>query len=358
MTESWPSRDTGTRAAGSRSAGSEIAGSGTTGSLAVAVEAGLRGAGMASLAAGVRRLMAAYRSGEVPVAPVLASAHDAAAYAAYRMPATAAATGAAFREVRRALPGWSPRNVLDFGAGTGAASWAVADQLTEPVGLTLLEQSADAVRLGQAIAAESESVSLRTARWQPWRLSRGGDVPTGDLAVAAYVIGELTEEQQAVLVDLMADCAPVMLLVEPGTPAGYRRILAARARLLERGFMIAAPCPHQLSCPLAVAGDWCHFAARVQRSALHRQAKGAELSYEDEKFSYIGAVRPGGQSGTPDWPPGRIVRRPETRKNLVLLNLCCADGQRATVPIGKSKGEVYRRARKSSWGGRWDQPCG
>jgi ribosomal protein RSM22 (predicted rRNA methylase) len=327
-------------------------------SLTAAVQAGLRGAGMASLTAGVRRLMAAYRSGDVPATPVLASARDAAAYAAYRMPATAAATGAAFRELRRALRGWSPATVLDFGAGTGAASWAVAGQLTAPAALTLLEQSAEAVRLGQAIAAESDSASVRAARWQPWRLSRGDDVPSAGLAVAAYVLGELTEEQQAVLVDLTAGSAPVVLLVEPGTPAGHRRILAARARLLEHGFMIAAPCPHELGCPLAAAGDWCHFAARVQRSAVHRQAKGAELSYEDEKFSYVGAVLPGGQSGAPDWPPGRIVRRPQTRKNLVLLDLCCADGRSAVVPIGKSKGATYRQARKSSWGDRWDHPCG
>ncbi|MGO8957206.1 MAG: hypothetical protein ACLQFR_07545 [Streptosporangiaceae bacterium] len=52
------------------------------GSLAAAVQAGLPATGMASLPAGVQRLMAAYRSGEVPEAPVLASAREAAAYAA------------------------------------------------------------------------------------------------------------------------------------------------------------------------------------------------------------------------------------------------------------------------------------
>ena len=153
-----------------------------------------------------------------------------------------------------------------------------------------------------------------------------------------------------------AASAPVVLLVEPGTPAGHRRILAARDLLMAAGYAIAAPCPHQLGCPLAAAGDWCHFAVRVQRSALHRQAKGAELSYEDEKFSYVAAAAP--SAGRPDRPGGRVVRRPQQRKNLVILDLCLADGRSSQLLVGKSKGEAYRRARKISWGGRWADEVG
>ena len=326
------------------------------GSLTAAVQAGLQGAGLASLSAGVQRLMDAYRSGEVPAAPLLASARDAAAYAAYRMPATAAAAGAAFRQMRRGLPGWTPSTVLDFGAGTGGASWAVADQLTAATGLTLLEQSGDAIRLGRTILAQSASAALRGASWCQWRLSDEGKTPAplqpAGLAVAAYLLGELSERQQEQLVDLAAQTAPAVLLLEPGTPAGHRRILAARARLLAGGYSVVAPCPHQLACPLEVPGDWCHFAARLQRSATHRRVKGAELSYEDEKFSYVAAAR--ADVGVPDRPVGRVVRRPQLRKNLVVLDLCTDSGRAASLPVGKSKREAYRRARKASWGDRWD----
>jgi ribosomal protein RSM22 (predicted rRNA methylase) len=324
-------------------------------SLTAAVQAGLRGTGVASLSAGVQRLMDAYRSGAVPDSPVLASGRDAAAYAAYRMPATVAATAAAWAGLRLALPGWAPASVLDFGAGTGGASWAVAAGLGA-VTLTLLEQSADAIRLGQAILAEAESASLRAATWRSWRLD-GADSQDpapgrADLAVSAYVLGELSQPQQERLVGLAIQAAPVVLLVEPGTPAGHRRILAARDRLLAAGYAIAAPCPHQLGCPLAAAGDWCHFAARVQRSALHRQVKGADLAYEDEKFSYVAAAAP--SASRPNWPAGRVVRRPQQRKNLVTLDLCGADGRNAQLLVGKSKGEAYRRARKTAWGDRWE----
>jgi ribosomal protein RSM22 (predicted rRNA methylase) len=324
------------------------------------VQAALTGAGTGNIGASVQRLMAAYRAGQVPPAPVITSGIDAAAYAAYRMPATAAATAAALRQMRLSLPGWAPSSLIDFGAGTGGSAWAVASDLPGIQAITLLEQSPEAIRVGKAILAQSESDVLRSATWRLWRLgeSDGGPagVPAADLATACYVLGELTPAQQAALTSLAAAAAPAVVLVEPGTPAGHRRILAARARLLSSGYRLAAPCPHQRDCPLDVEGDWCHFGARLQRSAMHRQAKGAELAYEDEKFSYVAAIRtqaghPG--MGPPDLPDGRVVRRPQQRKGLVMLDLCRADGSSSRELVSKSKGESYRRARKTAWGDRW-----
>jgi ribosomal protein RSM22 (predicted rRNA methylase) len=332
-----------------------VTGSGA-GSLTAAVQAGLGGSGIPSLSAGVQRLMTAYRSGEVPDAPVMASRADAAAYAAYRMPATAAATAQALREMRRSLAGWAPGSLLDFGAGTGGAAWAVADQLPSVESMTLLEQSADAMRLGKAILAAAAVPSLRAAAWRAWRLELAGEppsavLPRADLATAAYVLGELAPAQQSALVALAMRAAPAVLLVEPGTPAGHRRVLAARAQLLAAGYVVAAPCPHQLGCPLDIEGDWCHFAARLQRSAVHRQVKGAELSYEDEKYSYVAAIR--SADAVMPAPLSRVVRRPQQRKGLVLLDLCRADGTVGRELVSKSKGESYRRARKIGWGEGW-----
>jgi ribosomal protein RSM22 (predicted rRNA methylase) len=261
---------------------------------------------------------------------------------------------------------------VDFGAGTGGAAWAVADELPSIESMTLLEQSADAIRLGKAILAAADVPVLRAATWHPWQLPAAGALPSAapapapaaqapaapapaaDLAIAAYVLGELTPAQQAALVALAARAAPAVLLVEPGTPAGHRRILAARTQLLAAGYVVAAPCPHQLDCPLAIEGDWCHFGARLQRSAVHRQAKGVELSYEDEKYSYVAAVRPDGLDGMAvTAPDGRIVRRPQQRKGLVTLSLCARDGTFRRDLVSKSKGEVYRQARKISWGDGW-----
>jgi ribosomal protein RSM22 (predicted rRNA methylase) len=325
------------------------------GALAAAIEIGLAGAGVPALTAGTQRLVAAYRSGENPARPLLATRTDVAAYAAYRMPATAAAAALALQQTRLSLPQWTPATLLDFGAGTGGMAWAAAVQLPSITAMTLLEQSTEAMRLGRSILGATELAVLRAASWRAWRLP-DGDTPSdrspglaADLATASYVLGELTQAQQAALVALAVRAAPAVMLVEPGTPAGHRRILAARGQLLAAGYLAAAPCPHELRCPLQVEGDWCHFGARLLRSGLHRQVKGAELGYEDEKFSYVAAVRPD-VLGQPSGPPARIVRRPQQRKGLVTLELCRKDGSAGRDLIGKSAGDTYRRARKAAWG--------
>ena len=343
-----------------------MSGSGTgladPGALAAAIKAGLAGAGVPALTAGMQRLMAAYRSGESPVSPVLATRADAAAYAAYRMPATVAAAALALQQTRLSLPAWTPATLLDFGAGTGSVAFAAAGQLPSVTAMTLLEQSAEAMRLGRSILAATQAPALRAATWRSWRLPAGEDRPdrgsglAADLATASYVLGELTPAQQAALVARAVRAAPAVVLVEPGTPAGHRSILAARRQLLAAGYLLAAPCPHELRCPLEAEGDWCHFGARLSRSGLHRQVKGVELGYEDEKFSYVAAVEPE-LIGQLDRPPGRIVRRPQQRKALVTLELCKRDGSAGSELIGKSAGETYRRARKSSWGEGFIPSC-
>jgi ribosomal protein RSM22 (predicted rRNA methylase) len=279
------------------------------------------------------------------------------------MPATAAAATLALQQTRVSLPDWKPATLLDIGAGTGSMAWAAAITLPSVTAITLLEQSAEAIRLGSSILGSATEPALRSATWHRWQLPREGapnlpgSLPAADLATACYVLGELTQAQQAVLVTLAAEAAPAVVLVEPGTPAGHRRILAAREQLLAAGYLLAAPCPHELRCPLAATGDWCHFGARLPRSGMHRQVKGADLGYEDEKFSYVAAIRAyraGGGVPPPNRPAGRIVRRPHQRKGLVTLELCERDGSARTELIGKSAAETYRRARKAPWGGRWD----
>jgi ribosomal protein RSM22 (predicted rRNA methylase) len=331
---------------------------GSPASLDAAVGAALGGAaGGRAIAPAVDRLMAVYRAGAPPTAPALSSDRDVAAYAVYRMPATAAAAAAALGQTRRSLPGWAPASVVDLGAGTGGTAWAVAGQLPTVTSLTLLEQAGAALAMGREVLARSGSEPLRRARWQQWQLP-GADrpaaapLPAADLVTAGYVLAELTSDQQTALVSLAAAAAPVVVLVEPGTPSGHRRVLTARDQLIRAGFTVVAPCPHQVRCPLDVPGDWCHFATRLQRSASHRRAKGAELSWEDEKFSFVAAAR----LPAVDLPGSRVIRRPRQRKGLVVLDLCVEDGTHQRQAVGKRYGPTYREARKLSWGDRWEAP--
>ena len=91
--------------------------------------------------------------------------------------------------------------------------------------------------------------------------------------------------------------------------------------------------------------DWCRFAARLERSKAHRQAKGASLGYEDEPYSYVVA------STSPRvGPNARIVKPPAKRVGHVVLDVCAAGGVRRVI-VAKSDGDRYRAARRAEWGG-------
>ncbi|MEW2291421.1 small ribosomal subunit Rsm22 family protein [Streptomyces sp. NPDC006743] len=298
-------------------------------------------------AGAVERLIANYRGSTPTDAPILRDRADVAAYAAYRMPATFEAVRAALTAFARTVPGWTPADHVDVGGGTGAATWAVAATWAGRRPVTVLDWAEPALALGREIAAAHPG--LRAARWQRARIGAALDLGTADLVTVSYVLGELTGQDRAAVVDAAARAAQTVVVVEPGTPDGYARVIEARDRLVAAGFRIAAPCPHSAACPIVPGTDWCHFSARVSRSSLHRQVKGGSLAYEDEKFGYVAATRLPG--ATP--APARVVRRPQIRKGQVLLDLCEPDEQLRRRTVTKRHGDLYKAARDTDWGDAW-----
>ncbi|MEU3630924.1 small ribosomal subunit Rsm22 family protein [Streptomyces fradiae] len=341
----------------------------------------------------VDRLIASYRGTTPTDAPVLRDRADVAAYAAYRMPATFEAVRSALAALRDAAPAWRPATHTDVGGGTGAASWAVAEAwgadepgtvepladepgTVEPLAdepgrdggradvaggeadrarqapqtprTTVLDWAEPALALGRELAAASGVPGLRAAQWRRARIGGALTLDPVDLVTVSYVLKELTEADRAALVGAAARAAQAVVIVEPGTPDGYERIIAARDLLIGAGLRIAAPCPHSAACPIEPGGDWCHFSARVSRSSLHRQVKGGSLAYEDEKFAYVAAVR------FPAEPAAaRVTRRPQIRKGQVLLDLCTeGDGLRRDT-VTKRHGGLYKEARDAQWGDAW-----
>ncbi|MFJ8195876.1 small ribosomal subunit Rsm22 family protein [Streptomyces sp. NPDC096152] len=297
-------------------------------------------------AGAVERLIANYRGSTPTDAPILRDRADVAAYAAYRMPATFEAVRAALAAFAAAAPGWRPAGHVDVGGGTGAATWAVSATWDGPRPVTVLDWAEPALALGREIAEANPA--LREARWQRARIGTALALDPTDLVTVSYVLGELTGDDRAAVVDAAAAAAQAVVVVEPGTPDGYARVIEARDRLLGAGFQVAAPCPHSAACPIVPGTDWCHFSARVSRSSLHRQVKGGSLPYEDEKFSYVAATR------FPVSPaPARVVRRPQIRKGQVLLDLCEADERLSRRTVTKRHGDLYKTARDTDWGDRW-----
>ena len=213
-----------------------------------------------------------------------------------------------------------------------------------------LAAALDAVPV-ERLAGRSAAPALRSAQWQPWRISPDAAVPAANLVTISYVLGELPPPTRAAIVARAAQSAAVVVVVEAGTPAGYQRIVDARDALIGHGLTVLAPCPHQRPCPLAGTRDWCHFAARVNRSPLHRRLKAATLGHEDEKYSYVAAVQGAGAPA-----PGRILRHPEFSKGLVSLQVCQERDGVAPVLVSKRQGDLYRQARDAQWGDAWPTP--
>jgi len=298
-------------------------------------------------AAAVDRLITHYRGTTPTHAPVLRDRSDVAAYAAYRMPATFEAVRSALAAFRAAAPDWAPATHTDIGGGTGAASWAVAGTW-EGARTTVLDWAEPALALGRELAQASGVPALRAAEWRRARIGADLELAPTDLVTVSYVLNELTPEVRSGLVDSAAAAARAVVIVEPGTPDGYARIIEARDRLIAAGLTVAAPCPHSDACPIEPGTDWCHFAARVSRSSLHRQVKGGSLPYEDEKFSYVVATR---FEVVP--VAARVTRRPQIRKGQVLLDLCTRDEALRRDTVTKRHGELYRAARDTTWGDAW-----
>lgn len=297
----------------------------------------------------VDRLIANYRGATPTNAPILRDRSDVAAYAAYRMPATFEAVRSALGALRAAAPGWVPMTHTDLGGGTGAATWAVAEAWQDKAPLTtVLDWAEPALALGRELAVASGVPALRDALWQRSRISAAITVESTDLITVSYVLNELTEDDRTAVVSEAARAAQAVVIVEPGTPDGYDRIIRARQVLIEAGLTVAAPCPHSAACPITPGADWCHFAARVSRSSLHRQVKGGSLAYEDEKFSYVAATR-----FPPEPAAARVIRKPQIRKGLVLLDLCGTAGELTRENVAKRHGPRYRAARDTAWGDPW-----
>ncbi|MFE5139155.1 small ribosomal subunit Rsm22 family protein [Streptomyces fagopyri] len=298
----------------------------------------------------VERLIANYRGTTPTHAPILRDRSDVVAYAAYRMPATFEAVRGALEAFADAVPEWTPASHVDVGGGTGAATWAVNATWPGVRPVTVLDWAEPALALGREIAATNPE--LTPAEWQRARIGAALTLESTDLVTVSYVLGELTAADRASVVSAAAVAARAVVIIEPGTPDGYARVIEARDRLIGAGFHVAAPCPHSAACPIVPGEDWCHFSARVSRSSLHRQVKGGSLAYEDEKFSYVAATRL-----PADPAASRVVRRPQIRKGQVLLDLCGPDESLHRETVTKRQGPLYRAARDADWGDAWPPPA-
>jgi ribosomal protein RSM22 (predicted rRNA methylase) len=316
--------------------------------LKATLEAKLHGQPRQDAANRAARISRTYRDGGGSSA--ITSADDALAYAVVRMPATYAAVAACLNALSEVRPDFAPRTLLDVGAGPGTASFAAAEAFPSL-------QSVAALDTNPALRALALDLTEATGRLPDLSYTLGpartllARTEPADLVIASYMIGELPDAEQATLADaLWARTRDTLVIVEPGTPKGYQRIIAARTRMIAAGAHIMAPCPHHGPCPL-VAPDWCHFVQRLQRSRAHKQIKDAELPFEDEKFIYLALSR----QPSPRRPGARVLAPPDVSKVAVTAKLCCADGTVRAASVPRRTKIAFAAARRWDWGDGVDE---
>jgi len=280
-----------------------------------------------------------YRENDGKGKKLVTKQSEAVAYAISRMPATYCAVYSAFSNV---LKNYNKqiKTVLDIGAGTGAATWAVTS-LIDVKQRTCLEREKAMKDMGSQLMNNA----LLNVEWEEFDLISGEINKKADLVVSSYVINELSEENRKKAIEKMWDSTnDLLLIIEPGTPEGFKHILEARELLLPKNANIVAPCACNGKCPINIQEDWCSFYVRVSRSGIQRLAKKGELGYEDEKFSYIAFSKTPITTAAP-----RILRHPQINSGYVKVKLCTENGLEEKT-YSKKDGEIYKKIRKSDAG--------
>ncbi len=302
------------------------------------IERLLSGESTERLTAAAEGLSKRYRENSGTGKSLAASRRDILAYAAVRMPATFGAVSKALKLSLECIPGEHGfSTALDVGAGTGAASHA-AYAMTECGSIICVEREPEMLSVGSQL---TELCGV-PAVWKRGDITAGLD-EKAELVMCSYCLNELSAgARRSAAERLWNSTERLLLIVEPGTPEGFANILAARERLVELGAHIAAPCPQEGVCPMA-NGDWCHFTARVARSRLHKQLKGGDVPYEDEKFCFVAASREAVQPCS-----ARVLRHPGIDSGRITLRLCTPVGTEERMVTKKSP--RFKAARKSDAG--------
>jgi ribosomal protein RSM22 (predicted rRNA methylase) len=314
--------------------------------LAAAIASQLERRPRQALAESARRLSEIYRARK-STSDAIRDETDALAYALTRMPATYAAVAATLGRLADEQPDFAPRSLLDIGCGLGAAAYAAVSVWPEIAEVEMLDRSQAFLDLAAKLATESGSAvagaSIRAADFA--RLPEAES--TSDLVVVAYALTELADaDLPGVAHSLWARTGGALAIVEPGTPRDYARLMGLRARLIDLGARILAPCPHANACRLAPP-DWCHFCVRLPRSREHKLLKGAEAPFEDEKFSYLVAARHGAGAAA------RILSSPRHSKAGITLRLCTPNGLNEIFLPKRDKAR-YESVRRKEWGDALD----
>jgi len=254
-------------------------------------------------------------------------------YLESRMPATQAVCEKVFSIIKTED---NITSFLDLGCGTGSATYEALKIFSNLLTIHLIDidssYSYNFCKPHQFFKQNFKDLCL---------------IQSYDIIVISYALSECDNDLvEKVLLKAWKKTNRYLIIIEPGTTYGYTSFLKARQYLIEQGAFLVAPCPHELTCPLAKP-DWCHFKIRLNRTKIHRQIKQGTQSFEDESYTFGIFSKQYSQIKNK-----RIIKKPIRRKGHILFDLCTSDGLQREIISRKDKNR-YIKAKKLIWGDRF-----
>ena len=262
---------------------------------------------------------------------LIESKTDSMLYAISRMPATFSVVHTLIKDLVNQKLICDVESMLDVGSGTGAGYFALKE-LDDALEIGLVERDRNMVEIFKKLT--DGEVDVRLADASTFKVDK-----TADLVMTSYVLSEMTEDVRIQTFDSLASASnKYVLVIDTGTPNTYADMMKLKDHALKSGWKVVAPCMAD-KCPLK--DDYCQFYARVERSSLHKLAKGGTLSYEDEKYFYLLFAKDDIQKSGE-----RVIRRPVIKENNISLVVCTGDGVNTKTFTKKNK-EEFKKAKKA-----------
>lgn len=278
------------------------------------------------------------------------SKEEAILYLITRLPATLRVGEEVLKILRQVSPSSTAfKHILDCGAGPGGTRFLFPHFFNDLHTLTLVEKNSFMHSLGKIL--NHPMGTFVNHDYRKFSSLSSSLISSYELAYLSYTLSEcISESLPSILNSLWEKITWGLIIIEPGTPQGFKTIQTARTHLIQQGAYILAPCGHEGVCPL-VPPDWCHFSCRVFRTKAHQRLKKGTQPFEDEKFSYLIASK---QPSTASLSP-RLIRPPLKRKGHTLIDLCTKKGvERLTLT--PSKNPLYKAYQQLEWGDAFSSP--
>lgn len=261
------------------------------------------------------------------------------AYGLFFFPQTFVRTRLVLEECWRPAPGGDLIEILDLGAGTGAAGFAALHMLGDrSAHLCAVDRSASA--LGDLRNAAALNQSLWPRATVETRVGDLAESTTGaDLILCSFALNEWAEQHPdadpaAWLRTQINRLKPggLLVLIEPALKTCAERIEALRDRVAAEGWgRIVGPCLHHGPCPLRAEGRyWCHEVRRWTPPPLAEKINRTLFrDLPNLKFSFLSLSTTARTEAAPDpvdATRARLVAPMTEQRGKFVTRGCAADG--------------------------------